>query len=394
MKTFAAVMTGKGVGAISTIQVFGGSAKSIIKKIFTPAGSKPAALKTGKIYLGTISNGSGIIDQVTVGCESAEAIAIHCHGNPLIVADIMRLLQQHGAKLLSAEQLLAKILTALKPADTIALEAKLTLPRAKTIQGTKIIVNQINAGLSKTAAEWLKNSKALSLDQIRAETGRILKNSKPAKLIIYGCTAALIGPPNTGKSTLLNYLAGKQKAIVTDIEGTTRDWVSARCQIEPLSIELIDTAGLDEKLAAAPENVIEKKSQDKSIQILQEADLLLLVLDGSETCGKLEGWLPEKIAGRKILTVLNKSDSPTRLDTAKLPEILSNTVRISAKLGTGIENLLEKITQICGVADFDLQQPICFTSRQEKLLTQLSKAKSKGQAVSAITELLNGRLRV
>jgi tRNA modification GTPase len=394
MSVFAAVMTGKGTGAISTIQVFGEKSKAVIKKIFKPTGTKPAKFKAGKILLGTIRDGSEIIDQVTIGCEAPHSFAINCHGNPLIVEMIMQLLQRRGAKLLTTEQLLCKILSAQKSVNTIALEAKLTQPKAGTIEGTKIIANQIEAGLSKKAEEWLENINTLSLKQISEDTERILKNSRTAKLIITGCTAVIAGPPNTGKSTLLNYLAGRQKAIVTDIKGTTRDWVSARCQIGPLSIKLIDTAGLDENLAASPENVIEKKSQEKSAQILEEADLVLLVLDNSTSGIQLDDRLLEKIADKLVLTVLNKSDLPAGFDTGKLPEILTNTVQISAQFGTGIQNLMERIQQLCGVAGFDLQTPVCFTSRQENLLEQLQKAKSRKQAASIITELLNGQLRV
>jgi len=399
MNTFAAVMTGKGTGAISTVQVFGDSAEAVVKKIFKPAGTKAAKFKTGKILLGTITDGNETIDQVTIGCEGPKTFAINCHGNPLIVADIMRLLQRCGATLLTAEQLLTKILSAQKSVNTIAVEAKLAQLKAKTIQGTKIIINQVDNGLNKKAAEWLKSINAISLNQISAEAERILENGRTAKLIIAGCTAALIGPPNSGKSTLLNHLAGRQKAIVTDIKGTTRDWVEAVCQIESLSLRLIDTAGLDEKLPA-PKDTIEKAAQKKSVEILEQADLVLLILDNSQTNNQLDEGLLEKIAGKpvlseaegKVLTVLNKCDLPAKFDAGKLPDFFSDTVQISAKKGAGIEDLLEKIRQICGVTEFDLKTPVVFTSRQEKLLQQLKNAKSKQQATSIITELLNGKV--
>ena len=393
MNTFAAVMTGKGTGAISTVQVFGDSAEAVIKKIFTPAAAKTAEFKTGEILLGKILDGDQTIDQVTLGCEGQNNFAIHCHGNPLIVAEIMKMLQRCGVTLLTAEQLLTKIFSSQKAVNTIAIEAGLARLKAKTIEGTKIIANQIDAGLSATAEEWLKNINETSLNQISTEAGRILENSRTAKLIIDGCTAALIGPPNSGKSTLLNCLAGRQKAIVTDIKGTTRDWVEALCRIESLSLRLIDTAGLDEELNT-PENVIEQVAQKKSIEILQQADLILLVLDNSQTNDRLDKGFLEKIDGKHVLTVLNKCDLPAGFDTKKLPEALSSQVRISAKETTGIENMLENVRQICGVADFDLKTAVCFTQRQNNLLQQLIHTKSTQLAASIITELLNAALRV
>lgn len=394
MGVFAAVMTGKGTGAISSVQVFGDSAEAIIKKIFKPTGKKNPTFEPGVICLGTISDGAETIDHVAIACEGPANFAINCHGNPLIVASLMQLLQRHGAALLTAEELLAKILTAEKPINTITLEAKLAQPEVQTIEGAKIIANQTDAGLSSKAAEWLQDIDTISLKEIALNASEILKNSQTAKLIIAGCTMVIAGPPNSGKSTLLNCICGRQKAIVTDIKGTTRDWVSAKCQIGSLSAELIDTAGLGEKLTITPKDPIEKKSQEKTARILEQADLVLLVLDNSQPINQLDGRLIEKIADKKILTVLNKSDLPAKLNAAKLPKILANKVQISAKLGTGIENLLRKIRQICGVVDFDLQAEACFTSRQEKLLKQLKKAKSGKQAASIITKLLNGRLSV
>ena len=158
-----------------------------------------------------------------------------------------------------------------------------------------------------------------------------------------------------------------------------------------MSLTLIDTAGLSEQLLG-PEDTIEKAAQQKSVQMLEKADLVLLVLDNSQSADQLDTQLLKKIAGKKVLMVLNKCDLPTAFDISKLPENLANAVQISAKLGTGVENLIEKIRQVCGVADFDLQQPVCFTGRQENLLKQMKDAKSKQQAASIIAELLNAQI--
>ena len=137
MTVFAAVMTGRGTGAISTIQLFGPSAEGILKKIFKPARPKPPALQPGNILLGTIKDGQKTIDQVTIGCEGPENFAIHCHGNPLIVEMIMQLLQKHAARLLSTGELLIKILSKQKDTNAIEIEAKLAQSKARTIEAAK-----------------------------------------------------------------------------------------------------------------------------------------------------------------------------------------------------------------------------------------------------------------
>jgi tRNA modification GTPase len=392
MSLFAAAMTGMGTGAISTVQVFGDSAEAVIKQVFKPKGTKHPTFKTGEVLLGAICEADRVIDQVTLGCEGPATFAIHCHGNPLIVEMIMQLLQRRGAVLLTHEQLLAKTLMIQEPGNTIKVEAQLVQPKIKTLQGAKIVAGQINAGLTQKARDWLGHMDEVTPDTIKAEATRILQESQAAKLVIYGCTAVLAGPPNSGKSTLLNYLAGRQKSIVTDIEGTTRDWVEAACQIGPLSVTLIDTAGLVRKPPGA-EHTVEEAAQKKTAEVLNQADLVLLVLDNSQPTEKYDDHIRERFAGKKIITVLNKSDLPYKLDIGKLPGTFSNTVYISAKEGAGIEQLKERMCRTIGAADFDVWQPVCFTARQEKLLRQLINAKSKQQAVSHITELFNGQVQ-
>jgi len=305
----------------------------------------------------------------------------------------MQLLQKNAVVLVSPEELLTEMFTAQKNLNTIEIEAKLAQLKAETLRAARIIANQIDAGLNKTATGWLQNIDATALSQIHSEARLILEKNRTARPLLFGCRAAITGPPNTGKSTLLNCLAGRQKAIVTDIKGTTRDWLSAHCRIGPLAVELIDTAGLDERLAETPDNIIEKTSQQRSIEILQQADIVLLVLDNSEPMQQLDDRLIEAISGKKVVTILNKCDRPAMFDVGRLPECLTDTVQISAKESTGIDTLCVEIERIFGVTGFDPKTPICFTDRQKTLLQQLIKTDSAQRAASIISELLNGQMQ-
>jgi len=392
MGAVAAVMTGKGVGAISTIQVFGESAEAVVEKLFRPAGGKQAAFGPGKILLGDIVEGGERIDQVTIGCEGRGSVAIHCHGNPLIVEMIVEALSRQGAEPVEAEELLARIYSAEEPNNTIAVEAKLVQGQARTVEGTRLVLNQIEGGLTKTVERWEQQPGAVPLELIKAEAAKVLGDSEKAKLLIFGALVVITGPANSGKSTLFNCLCGRSRAMVSDIKGTTRDWVNARCRIGALSAELVDTAGLDEQLAAAGGGEVERASQERAIDVLRKADLLLLVLDSGIAEFQLDERLVELMREKKVLTVLSKCDLVGRMDTGCLPGFLTDKVVVSAKVGNGIDSLVRSIEQICGLFEIEAGAAVCFTERQEDLLRQVRDAKSENQAGLIIRELLSGPL--
>jgi tRNA modification GTPase len=381
MKTLAAVTTAKGTGAISSIQLSGIGAGGIIEKIFEPVEGKKCRLETGNILVGDIVDGGQIVDHVVVGCEGQGDFSISCHGNPIIVEMIMKLLKDEGAELVTAEELLG-VKFADEDGNTIVQECKLAQLKAVTLEGAKVIANQANAGLSRTATNWLEGEK--SLEKIKAECERILASSETAGLIINGAKVVIAGPPNSGKSTLLNCLCGTGKSIVTETAGTTRDWVGARCRAESLLMELIDTAGLDEGVTG--QNDIDKESQKRAAELLTDCDVVLFVLDGS-TAEKQQIKFNK---GKKVIVVLNKSDIGCELYEEQLGLEFDGCVRISAKTGEGIDELVGKIRRVLGVAGFDLTNGVCFTERQKRLLEGLLRAKNVSEAESAITELLNG----
>jgi len=391
MGALAAVMTGPGAGAIATIQLFGTSARATLPKVFQPTGPAPLALATGRVFLGHIVDGDDVIDQVTLGCEAPDTYAIHCHGNPLLVERIMEVLQQHGVSLIAAEELLGKMLASRQPCDAIAVEAKLALATVKTVEAAKMLAYQIEAGLSAMAGSWRQLADSGQFERVINEAGEVLRRSEPVRLLLSGCTIALIGPANSGKSTLLNALAGREKALVTDIKGTTRDWVSAEIHLPPLAATVIDTAGLDADLAAAPESDVDRMAQAASKQILDRADVILLVLDGSRPACRLDSQLVEALNDKKVVTVLNKSDLPQRFDPAGLADHLHPPVRISAKRETGIEDLIQAIHEACNVTRFDPHTPVAFTPRQTVLLEKLVHASSTKRAAAYTAQLMDPR---
>jgi tRNA modification GTPase len=388
IETIAAVTTGKGTGAIATIELFGKGAAAVLKKIFYGVGEKSPEFGVGRILIGSIKKGKEIIDYVTIGCEGENRFAINCHGNPLIVADIIVLLQEAGVKPVSEKKLLCKIFSQ-QCKTTIETEANLSQLDAKTLLGARIILSQIDSGLSEIVRKWIVKIEKTSLVKIKAEAKRILNNSYVAKPIIFGVKVVLAGPVNSGKSTLLNYLAGRQKAIVTDIAGTTRDYVTADCKVGPLYVEFVDTAGIDRG-----RRTVERIAQKRSVEILGDADLVLLVLDNSQKNIELDKGLLKKISGKSTITILNKSDLPARFTNRSLPPFLSDVVRLSAKTGAGVDKLLAKIRKKTKADNFNLSTAVCVTDRQERLIKKLISAKSKPQAARLITELLNGHLRV
>jgi tRNA modification GTPase len=393
MDVWAAVMTGPGAGAIATIQLFGASAEAVLREVFRRKGDKPFEPATGRILLGCIVDDDETVDEVTIGCEGPHTFAIHCHGNPLLVERIIKRLQHRGVQPVSPDHLLLRIMAAREPQDAISIEAKLVLTTVKTVEGAVLVTRQVKAGLAQKARQWRDSLPSRSLEEVAAEARQILRDSEPARLIISGCTIALVGPPNTGKSTLLNTLAGREKAIVTDLPGTTRDWVSAEIHIPPLAATLIDTAGLDLTLSATT-SAIDQAAQRQSTEILARADLVLLVLDRSRPAGQISPDWANRLSGRRTLVVLNKSDLPPQFDAACLPEQLGQRIPLSAKQGTGIHDLIRAVHQACRVTGLPSDCLVASTDRQRRLLRELQRAKSRNEAAALVRELLAGPVSV
>jgi tRNA modification GTPase len=175
---------------------------------------------------------------------------------------------------------------------------------------------------------------------------------------------------------LFNYLCGKEKAIVTDIAGTTRDWLSAKIRLKKIQAEFFDTAGLDETLSG--KNEIDAQSQEQAAELIKNCDLVLVVVDSDS--------LRFRLGPAASLVVINKCDLAG--------DLLADGLKISAKTGSGIKGLIDEIELRLGVVDFDMKKTVCFTDRQENILEQITEAKTKQQIKKLIQELLKGEFAV
>lgn len=387
MDTIAAVTTAKGMAAISLIELAGSKSEAIIREVFKPLGKSPLKLTSSSILTGTITDGQNTIDHVVLAITESNGFEIGCHGNPLIVEKIMNLLVSKGATAVSADQFRLQQLLHDPSKNTVETEATLQAAKAATLQGAKLITNQPGKGLGKLAENWLKDFDNIPLDDIKTKCTEVLATSKIAKLITQRVKIIIAGAPNSGKSTLLNTLAGKQKAIVTDIAGTTRDWVSTTLRTDSLMLEFFDTAGLDANLTC--QSRVDTESQRLAMNLALEADLVLLLIDPTATTDTADLKFPKD---KKVIAVFNKSDitpPPADIDIDA-----DAAVSISAKNADNIDALIEKIITVLGVNKLDIARPVCFTPRQHSLLQRLIGASDKPAAKTLISELLNGDISV
>jgi len=398
--TIAAIATPYGESAIGIVRLSGPDALGILKKVFkTPSGKiKPRYAHYGWVL---DKRGEPIDEAVAIYYKAPHSytgedmVEFNLHGNPLILKEVLRRLLEEGARLAEPGEFTKRAFLNGK-LDLTQAEAVAELISAKTDLARRLALNQLRGALSKEIKplrEELLTLLALvessiefeeediptiereelieRLKRILERVNKLLETAKTGKAIRGGIKLAIVGKPNVGKSSLFNRLLGEERAIVTDIAGTTRDYLEEVVNINGIPVRLIDTAGIREAT-----DEVEKIGVERSLQKLREADVILFVLDASQPRPSAEEVELSKLvkeSGKPTILVLNKVDLGKRIDLSDFPLKGVPTVEVSAKTGEGIERLREEILKEAGVQTAEGGN-IYISVRHEELLKRAKMA--------------------
>ncbi|WP_407280930.1 tRNA uridine-5-carboxymethylaminomethyl(34) synthesis GTPase MnmE [Lactococcus formosensis] len=363
--TIAAISTPLGEGAIAIVRLSGSDAVSIAKKVFQGKDLDKVASHT--INYGHIFDEDRLVDEVMLSVMKApktftreDLVEINTHGGIAVTQEILQLLLRSGARLAEPGEFTKRAFLNGR-IDLAQAESVMDLIRAKTDQAANIAVKQLDGSLSnlinnirqeilESLAQVEVNIDYPEYDDVETMTSQmllektahfeqlletLLATAKRGKILREGLKTAIIGRPNVGKSSLLNQLLREEKAIVTDIAGTTRDVITEFANIGGVPLELIDTAGIRET-----EDVVEKIGVERSQKALEEADLVLLVLDASSPLTPKDVELLELSSSTNRIVLLNKTDLPEQIELEKLPE---DFIRISALKNENLDAVEKQI---------------------------------------------------
>ena len=391
-------------GSISIIRISGFNALPILSKVF--ACKNKGKFESHRIYYGWIMDSNGQkIDEVLVNIMLApktftrqDVVEINCHGGSLAVEKILMLLLEQGARLAEAGEFTKRAFLAGR-IDLSQAEAVMDIISARSEMSHKAAISQLSGRLAtllgtcsndllnmlaaiEMAIDYPEHEEAeivaedvrAGLENILTQIEKLLATATQGKLIREGIKTAIIGRPNVGKSSLLNALMGQERAIVTHVAGTTRDVLRETIKIGDIFLTIADTAGIRDT-----DDIVESQGVARSIKEGEEADLVLFVLDGSQ---ELDKALPCQSQWQNVITIINKSDLPQKIDLEKIQPPFA---AISAKNNIGIDELSDKIKEIFKINNMQYSQDIVTNTRHINLLKA-----AKGSINAAINAINAG----
>lgn len=369
--TIAAISTTTGVGAISIIRLSGEEAIKITNKVFTKDLTNAAS---HTIHYGYIKDGNEKIDEVLVSVMLAprtftreDVVEINCHGGIATTNKVLELLLDNGARLAEPGEFTKRAFLNGR-IDLLEAEATMDLISSKSETARKISINTLTGETSNLIkslrsdlvqiisnievnidypeyedVEDMTNDKVLpNIKKFRERLENIIKKSEDSKVIKEGIKVGIIGKPNVGKSSLLNALIEEEKAIVTNIPGTTRDIVEGTIVLGGITLNITDTAGIRES-----DDLVEMLGVSKSLKIIDSSDLVIFILNNNEELSDEEKELLSKLKDKKKIIVVNKIDLESKLDKS----LLGNYIEISVKENIGIDKIKDKIRELFNIGE-------------------------------------------
>lgn len=373
--TIAAISTPMGEGAIAIVRLSGQEAVPIADRLFK--GKKPLAeVDSHTIHYGKLIDPktNQPVEEVMVSVMRAprtftreDVVEINCHGGLVSVNRVLQLLLQNGARLAEPGEFTKRAFLNGR-IDLSQAEAVIDLIRAKTDRAMNVALNQMQGRLSKLvghlrqtlletiahvevnidypeydAEEMTHGLLNEKLQFVAEEIKKILLTAEQGKILREGLSTAIIGRPNVGKSSLMNALVHENKAIVTDVAGTTRDIIEEYVNVRGVPLRLVDTAGIRET-----EDIVEKIGVEKSRQVLKEADLILLVLNFHESLSPEDENLFKAVKGMDVIVIVNKTDLDQKIDMDRVKNLAGDYPLITTSLlkEEGIDRLEQAISEL------------------------------------------------
>ena len=393
--TIAAAATAMGSAGIGIIRISGPEAFAVLEKVFRPKNEKKVMREQSgyTVHYGMAVDGDQVLDEVLVmlmrgphSYTAEDTAEIDCHGGRLVMQKILETVLKNGARAAEPGEFTKRaflngrmdLSQAEAVMDLIQSKNKMAL-RSSLAQLKGTVREKIGRLREKILYEMafveaaLDDPEHISLDgyreellkkveDIQKEVEELLKSADSGRMLKEGIKTVILGKPNAGKSSLLNVLLGEERAIVTEIAGTTRDVLEEQLQLGEISLQLLDTAGI-----RSTEDVVEQIGVDRARKQAEDADLILYVADSSRPLDDSDEEILKLLEGKKALVLLNKSDlEPVIIPESMEEKTMHPVLVISAKEGEGIRELEEKIRSLFFHGEVDFNDEVLITNLRQK----------------------------
>lgn len=395
----ASAMSGAGIGII---RISGDEAFSVLEKVFRPAkkGKRMEEQPPYTIHYGLIQDGDEVLDEVLVllmrgphSYTAEDTVEIDCHGGRLVMRRILETVIKNGARPAEPGEFTKRAFLNGR-IDLSQAESVMDLIESQNRLALKSSVSQLQGALRKEvealrsrilyetafleaalddpehiSLEGYAEQLSVKVQALIEETQRLLETSENGRILKEGVKTVILGKPNAGKSSLLNVLLGEERAIVTDIEGTTRDILEEQLQLGELSLRIMDTAGIRDTA-----DKVEQIGVDRARKQAEDADLILYVADSSRELDESDEEILELLKDRKALVLLNKSDLTSVLTAEMMRERTKHPVLlISAKEEQGIRELEQEIRSLFFRGEINFNDEVLITNARHKAALQDAK---------------------